>query len=49
MIRCIKNVSVTGKQCTYPAIMFPDRMVYMCENHNYTHFFTHYELIEAEK
>ncbi len=49
MIYCIKNVSVTGKRCGLPAIMFADRMIYMCDNHNFTHFFSHMALIEFEK
>jgi hypothetical protein len=46
--KCIKNVSVTGERCSFPAKMFEDRMIYMCDNRDYTHFFTHQELVEFE-
>ena len=44
--KCIKNVSMTGQRCNFPAEMSEVCMTYMCENKNFTHFFTHYELVE---
>lgn len=47
--RCIKKVSVTGKRCAFKAHMADDCMWFMCDNSDYTHFFSYKEVIEESK
>lgn len=47
-VQCIRKVSVTKKRCCFKAEMADDCAWFMCDNQDFTHFFSLYDLVAFE-